>query len=101
MRSSKPSSPGSTGNSDERLSLLGGVLRRLYRHAVRPVDTPPVVTAAPRREPSTSFDEAQGRVRKAAQSLDLVAALTLNPLDPTALDQGIEMAMRRLEEDLH
>lgn len=78
---------------------VGAALRRAYHLAVRPVDVTPNPPPAP--GPSTCMEQAVSRVRHAAQSLEIVSALAMNPVDPNALDAGIDVALRRLAEDIH
>lgn len=84
--------------SRSRLARVGTALRWAFRSAVRPLTRPHI--APPMLPPSAGFAEAETRVRKAAQSLEIVAALSLNPVDPHSLDAGIDVALRRLVEDL-
>lgn len=90
----------------ERLGLLGRLLRLQYRGGLRPVRTdqpeePVIVPPAMPETRSSTFEEATERVRKATDGLLILSALTINPADPAQLNAGIDLAMRRLSEDVH
>lgn len=85
-------------DKDQKISRVGTLLRWAYRQGVRPVMRDHIV--APDHPPSKGFDEAVQRVRSAAQGLEIISALTMNPTDPKALDAGIGVALRRLSGDI-
>lgn len=79
------------------LARLGAALR----FAWRPIPLSQLRHTYQEKPPSPDFATACNRVRTAAQSLEIVSALAMNPVDVRALDAGIDVALRRLSEDIH
>lgn len=76
----------------------GSALRLAFKKALRDTpNTPDIQAATP---DAGSLEEASERTCKAADTLELVAAITLNPMSPAALEAGIELALRKLSEDV-
>lgn len=91
-------------DNEPRFGGIGRILRQVYRRALRPVkmaDEPVTPPQAPTPPPSASFEEAVGRVKRATDGLLVLSALTINPADPEQLNAGIDLALRRLSEDVH
>jgi hypothetical protein len=87
-----------------RLERLGDALRLAYRRGVRPVHPvshgdPPAIIVPASVQPAT-FEAACQRVRRAAQSLEMVSTLSMNPNDEKSLEAGIDVALRRLSGDV-
>lgn len=76
---------------------VGAALRYAYHSHAEPRSP---AEQLPPLAPSADLEEAVGRVRVAARGMEFLAALTLNPADPRALDAGVDHALRRITEDI-